>query len=845
MAVTPSDQEATSTVSWWKFYHPPKSAFDEIVTSENKLRDHWEFLIRSLEGLGPQELQQRTDSLQHLLRQSGATYNVYGDPQGAERPWPLDPIPVLITSTEWSHIERGLAQRAELLDLILRDLYSNRRLIKNSIIPPEVIYKHPGFLRPCHGTIHPERGLILYAADLVRGPDGTMQILGDRGPNPSGAGYALENRVSLSRAFPSLFRDSHVHRLAMFFRTMRTTLRNLAPESNEMPFIVVLTPGPAHETYFEHAYMANYLGYLLVQNTDLVVLDQCVWFRSLEGLQKVDVILRRVDDDFCDPLELRGDSLLGVPGLLQAIRSRNVSVVNPLGASVLQNPPLMTFLPQIAKYFLGEELLLPSTPSWWCGNPQHREHIIANLDRMVIKPIYPNPQIHYRFGSQLSVKERDRWIAKLRQNPHEYIGQEQVELSTTPLISKGRLEPRRMGIRSFLVSRGDEYVVMPGGLTRVSPGMDDLVVSNQHGGLSKDTWILASEPEKSISLFTRPTYSMQAHQDRSVSRRIAENMFWIGRYLQRSESAVRWSRKVMMLNLEHEVQNADPCIIGLVQAIAYQTASTPDFVSRHLTQQPTTQISFQNNFLAAQHNGSLIYNIKSLTQAARSIQDQLSDDIWHVIDTLNREMELVAAPSQTLESLDRLILAFAAFRGVTKDSMGYGMGRRFWEMGRQMEWALNLINLLQSTIVHTHDISDLTLQVLLDVEDSHVIYRHRYSMEPHPQSVMEMIVQDASNPRSIATQLMVLHEHVSALAKSQKSENSKLEQLIMEGLRQLRLAQLNPIENKSDVETVQSVFRQLLYDLVSMLHQFSDALSDSYLRPLELPRQLEGANDSL
>jgi uncharacterized circularly permuted ATP-grasp superfamily protein len=373
-------------------YCAPPEVYDEMCSAPGSPRPHWDYVIRALGALGTQELGRRAQEARRLLRDNGVTYNVYHASRGEERPWVLDPIPVLLTSQEWSTVETGLSQRAELLNLILADLYGPKRLIRQGLLPPELVYSYPGFLLPCEG-IRPtsERYLSLYTADLARAPSGSFWVIGDRTQAPSGAGDALENRVVLSRVLPSLYRDAQVHRLALFFRTLRATLVAMAPRSQDNPRIVLLTPGPGNETYFEHAYLAQYLDYTLVQGGDLTVRDGRVWLKTLDGLQPVEVILRRVDDTFCDPLELRKDSLLGTPGLVQAARLKQIAIANPLGSGVLENPGLMAFLPGIARYLLGEELRIPSVATWWCGTKQECSYVLAHLERLVIKPIFPHP----------------------------------------------------------------------------------------------------------------------------------------------------------------------------------------------------------------------------------------------------------------------------------------------------------------------------------------------------------------------------------------------------------------------------------------------------------------------
>ncbi len=342
-------------------------------------RPHWHALMDALEQLGPEELDRRTTRAEDRIRENGITYNVYSDPLGANRPWQIDLVPFLIEAAEWRTIEAGVVQRAELLSRLLQDLYRDQHLIKEGHFPPALLYANPAFLRPLVGVAVPDHGYLhMMAVDLARSPNGRWWVLANRTQAPSGSGYALENRLIVSDVLPDLFRNSNVLRLASFFRAQRDALASLSPREN--PRIVLLTPGRFNETYFEHSYLAKYLNFTLVEGHDLTVRDRCVFLKTVAGLEQVDVILRRVDDNFCDPLELRGDSLLGVSGLVEAIAARNVQVANALGSGLVETAAVMPFLPGLARHLLGQELLLPSVATWWCGQPSALDRVIDNLD---------------------------------------------------------------------------------------------------------------------------------------------------------------------------------------------------------------------------------------------------------------------------------------------------------------------------------------------------------------------------------------------------------------------------------------------------------------------------------
>ncbi|HVO22048.1 MAG TPA: circularly permuted type 2 ATP-grasp protein [Candidatus Margulisiibacteriota bacterium] len=828
-------------------YHPVAQLYDEMCLASGDLRPHWDYLIRSLEALGAEDFQRRCLDVRRLLHENGVTYNVYADPQAEERLWPLDPIPVLLPSTEWSTIEHALIQRAELLDLLLADLYGPQQLIQKGILPPELIYAHPGFLRPCCGVpglkgFH----LPLYAADLARTPDGSVRVIGDRTQAPSGAGYALENRIVLSRVLPSLYRDSHVHRLALFFRALRTTLHHLDPHQQDNPHIVLLTPGPDNETYFEHAFLANYLGYPLVHGSDLVMRDNRVWLNALDGLKPVDVILRRVDSSFCDPLELRPDSLLGTPGLLQAVRLGQVTVVNPLGSSVLENPGLMAYLPALARELLDEELDIPSASTWWCGDPEQRRFVFEHLDRLVIKPILPHPSTSTVFGAALSTQERWALAERIRAEPHLFVGQEHLALSTAPVVAGGHLEPRPMVLRAFAVARDEGYVVMPGGLSRVAPSTDTWVVSNQFGGVSKDVWVLASEPERQVSLLAMTHHPITLMRDGDdVPGRVADDLFWLGRYTERTEGSVRLLREVLLRLLGAEQAPYDESLPLLLRAVTQQTATFPGFVGDGAPQRlQAPESELLGVILDAKRPGSLRYDIDHLVRVGRAVRDRLSSDSSRVINGLNRELRRPCELSAVLEALQRLITLLAAFAGLSGESMSRGQGWRFLEVGRHLERAVHTVTLLQSAFVAAPTSASSIWEALLAVAHSVKTYRRRYRSQVQPGAVLDLLLLDESNPRSVAYQLLRLEELVGALSPAAEHRRSAAGRLTLAALTHVRLfdvaslaapAALPPGAPPADEAPS---LEALLTRLALLLTQLSDELTLRYFSHAESPHQL-------
>jgi uncharacterized circularly permuted ATP-grasp superfamily protein/uncharacterized alpha-E superfamily protein len=833
------------------WYRTEPGCFDEMWVSDNQLRPHWEYFTASLRALGCSELEHRRQEAGRLLRENGVTYNVYGDPEGVNRPWELDPVPLLISSEEWSHIERGLIQRAELLNLILHDIYGARELIKKRLIPLELIYGHRGFLRACDQVKLPgEHQLITYAADLARGPTGSMWVLSDRTQAPSGAGYALENRMAMGRIFPSLFRDCHVHRLALFFRALRTSLSDIAPHNKEDPNIVVLTPGPRNETYFEHAYLASYLGYNLVQGADLTVRDERVWLKSLDGLMPVDIILRRVDDHFCDPLELREDSQLGVPGLLHAARCGNVSIVNPLGSSVLENPGLMAFLPVICKHLLGQELRIPSIATWWCGHPKERDYVLNNIDKLVIKPIYRHPASKPVFGNKLSKKEKETLKARIKTNPHVFMGQEQASISTTPSLGQGRLEPRHAVLRSFLVAREGDYSVMPGGLTRVASSQGTMVISNQAGGVSKDTWVLASEPEKQVSLWLQATGEQMIAARTSFPSRVVENLFWVGRYVERAEAASRLLRT--LLQKYNETREFDDgtsvaCLHTLLYALTNLTGTYPGFANpdnNQLLAQPNDELL--DVALNVQRTGSLYSSLRAMIHAVYAVRDLWSNDTWRIIDDVDETWgRLSKLPDIGLhllpDELDRLMVLLSAFSGLTMESMTREQGWLFLDIGRRLERGIMLNSLLRSTLVskHSEGVEYQLLESLLLTHESLMTYRRRYRAYMEQRTVLDLMLMDETNPRSLIYQMDRLQQHISVLPREKVfSRVSQEERLILEAMSQLRLSDTTQLAQIAQDAPMNTQLDQRLARISNLLARLSDTLTKYYFSHVEGPQQL-------
>ncbi len=736
-------------------YAAPEGRFDELLAEPGRPRAHWDAFVRALAERSEREVSDTLSLTERQIREHGITYNVYADAQGAHRPWEVDPIPLVLPADEWETIAAGIEQRADLLNRVLGDLYGPQTLLKDGSIPPSVIFGHRGFLSAAEG-LRPAGGrhLLQYAADLARSPDGRWWVVNDRTQAPSGSGYALENRLVVSRVFPQMFRDLHVQHLATFFDALRASLLHWAPRGDGPTRIVLLTPGPYNETYFEHALLARYLGFALVEGSDLAVRDDRVWLKTIDGLQRVHAIVRRQDDDYCDPLELRSDSALGVAGLTDCARRGNVLLANALGSGVLESGALLGFLPGLSKKLLGEPLLLPSIATWWLGEPAAFEDAWRRPERLLVKPIERSPSEPSIAVGPLSPAEREALRGRIAERPQHYIAQEWVRVSQAPVLegtTLGALAARTIGLRVFAVATPSGWRVMPGGLTRVAGDDDSPTIAMQRGGRSKDTWVLSEGPvnaEFSL-LSTTVTAADLVTAEATLPSRAAESLFWFGRYGERCDATARLLRVAI-------AQVLDDSRAHLGIAPAWTLAERLGIVEA--SRNPARALR-----RAATHaDGALSQRLGSLSRVAFSLRDRMSVDHWRTLNRLIADPALKREPAlpMTLVWLDRAITSMMTLSGFVLDGMTRGIGWRFVSMGRRVERLSTMCSALQVAIDEGRTDE---LDWLLDLADSSVTYRSRYLAAPEWLPVLDMVVRDESNPRSIAFQAKGLADFIARL----------------------------------------------------------------------------------
>lgn len=830
MSVATETDPPTVPAGIFAGYGAAAPGYDEMRDASGTPRPHWQRVVHSLERMGVAEVRNRAEQARRIIREHGVTYNIYADAQGAERPWELDIVPLIIPPAEWARLEAALIQRATLFNRILGDLYGPQTLLHERRLPPPLVYANYGFLRPLRGVPVPGGvRLFLHAVDLARSPDGQWWALADRTQAPSGVGYALENRIVLSRILPDEFRDCRVLRLALFFQQLRDTLRKLSPRNRESPNIVLLTPGEFNETYFEQAYLSRYLGFSLVEGNDLTVRDRKVFIKTLEGLQQVDVILRRVDDSYCDPLELRAESLLGVAGLVEAVRSGNVTVANSLGSGLVETPALMAFLPGLCQHLLGEQLKLPSVATWWCGQRPEFNYVREHLGEVVLKRAFASMQGEPVFGEKLTDYKRGTLLEEMARVPYQFVGQEQVELSRAPAWADHGTVPRPLVLRAFVAATGDGYTVMPGGLTRISQSAENPIVSMQRGGGSKDTWVLTDGPVNTFSLLRPPPRAIRRELTAAeVPSRVADDLFWLGRYAERLEGTLRLLRcAVRQLSGETSAEQTPErsVLVKILVGVGLLPADVPATAALEEVEKDILYLIYKAN-----RPGSIPGVISSIRQALTGVRDRLSVDTWRILARLQthaRTRPHRNPVADALDLIDTLIVDLAAFSGMEMENMTRGHGWRFLDFGRRLERALHIAGLLESGLSADSN-SPAMLESLLEVADSSITYRRRHLAQVQLHGVLQLLLKDETNPRALAFQLCALREHsknlpAAPLAGSGEMEGAQVMRLL-ERIRHLDVMEMAEAQQRGDA----AGFQKLVLDIKAGLAGLSDTLTHHY-----------------
>ena len=676
----------------------------------------------------------------------------------------LDPVPLVVDAQDWARLGRALEQRAKVLELVLDDLFGPQRLLAGGHLPTQAILTHREYLRGCVGIASPgSHRLVLYAADIARSTTGAVTVTADRTQMPSGIGHSVQNREVMARIQPESLHEAGVLPIEDWLDACRAALGALAPADIEQPRIVMMTPGASVRTHTEHAYLARTMGFTLVEPSDLTVRDAKVWLKSVAGLEPVHVILRLVPSPDCDPLELWTDSVLGVAGLVEACRRQNVAVANPLGSGVGECAALLPFMPRLTRTLLGEEPLIESAPTWWCGEPTGLSHVLVNLDTLLIRSRDPVAGRHTRFGRLLSASEREELAAQITADPSQFVGQEEVDIATRPSFDTDRVVDRPTITRAFMVRDHDGYRCMEGGLTLTHDRAESITFNNHL--ISKDTWVTSPTHVPSHDPVVRPSAGLAPIDLRSsITSRAAESMFWIGRNLERSHAAIRLVRAVSLMNeTRYDLKDDSDwtwswTVDRLVNAVVGVPWPPPE--DAESTPEPTTAELLTGALVDRSRVRSLSTSLYFLMQNAASVRELFSADSWRLLSQISGHHAQLGAddPEAAAERAYATVTPLLALSGVISDSMVRDPGWRFLDIGRRIDAASLVATTLGAALVDDppSHLASPFLDAILNTWDGLIAYRRRYRSDVDPALLIDLLVTDQSNPRSVRSQLSAL-----------------------------------------------------------------------------------------
>jgi uncharacterized circularly permuted ATP-grasp superfamily protein/uncharacterized alpha-E superfamily protein len=831
----------------------PTLAYDELRDRDGSIRPHWRPYFEYLDSIGVAEAKLRWTKAKQLLQENGASYDTHGDQSSAERPWRLSPIPLMISPSDWQMLARGIAQRARLFNCLIADIYGPQRTLLDGDLPSELVFDNPRFLRAIHGQILPRNHwLPIYGVELIRCPDGQFRAIEDLTQAPAGMGYALENRVVVAQTLPDLIRHCNIERFVSFFRLFGERLQDAAPHNRDAPRVALLTPGPFSTTYFEQAYLAKHLGIALVQGEDLAVRNDRVYLKTLGGLQPVDVLLRRVFDDYCDPLELRPESQLGVPGFVQAARAGNVIALNPLGTGVVETPAVLGYLPQICRKLLREELLLASVPTYYFGDRAQASQALDEFEHMVVKPTHPVRSTGSLFVHQLNTAERHQLRQQIEAAPQQFVAQRFIPSSRTPVVAEGELRNRACVLRCFAnANQPNDYQIMPGGLALVAPNDSDVAVSIRMGARSKDVWVVSEEPINEGTIVSAPNLSVELSRGGGdLPSRVADNLYWLGRYTERAEAIGRLARvvgtRLLELPSERDTKRNAVCSRLLLALRCHQlNLLTQPIPEEREFDEDTAESEFVTAVCDANFNGSVVNALRSALRVSRVVRDRVSYDTWRVLSSLDEMITRLAAESshrdlsRLTDELNRVIVTLAGFSGLVMESMTRGFAWRFLDMGRRMERAVSLVLLLRSTLVEPSTREAALIEAVLDVADSGMTYRRRYPAGLQTAPAVDLLLADETNPRGVIFQLKTLAQHIAALPPiSIQGVRSNQERIVLSATSQIELADLDSLCQIGATTNRRSGLELILGSLTTLLPRLSDSLSETYLYHANVARHL-------
>lgn len=821
-----------------------ESPFDEVYDTHKKIRECWKDIIHDIENSGVELLNKKRAELDWHLEDNGVTYNVYDETtKSSNRSWSLDPIPFVIDEDEWEHIREGLKQRATLFNLILKDLYSEQKLIKENIVPAEVIFGNKGFCSEVFDFGEKEDfNLYLYATDIARGPDGKMWVISDKASAPSGLGYALENRLTMNVVSNELYPNVPKKKLTSFMKDYKDLLVKLT--GGDMSSAAFLTPGPHNETYFEHAYLSAYLGINIVQGADLLTKNGSLWLKSMKGLKKINTLIRRVDDRFCDPLELKNDSYLGIAGLVDVMREDNINMINPIGSDILENIGLNPFMEKIAEYFLKEKLILPQIATWWCGHKKELDYVVKNLDKLIIKKIDRTDKIQIYLGRKLSDSKREELLELLQRNPYQYVAQEEIGFSSVPYFENGRVEPRMAVIRTFCLKKEDDYSVMNGGLVRVAAHKDHLFVSSKNGGISKDLWILGKDDVEIDSSSMLQVNRYVATSIDQITTLKAENLFWLGRYVSRSIGTTRLILHVIkkLTNFyRYEVKTSIDSQLILQKALTHMTMTYPGFLdkenNKNINLFPMREIT--SVIKNRERIGSLASTIEMLSNANINLKDLLALESSKLFDRMQQEwgMFLYRKSDSILtltNELEKTLVYLMAYKELVNESIFKEQGLIIYEIGYKIEDALLLIAKARPMLCLKLD--KLTgrdvLEDMLNSMESFNAYRAHYKSSLTSKNVVEFLIFNTQFPKSLTNIVNSLLKEFQLLPKT-KETLTTYEEVMIEAQSILESIDFDALFDIKDNEGVYMKLDTILSHLSELFLKCSNTFSNTYFSHYE------------
>lgn len=833
-------------------------AFDETRDQSGNIKLGWQQVLDHCAQLDDAQIARHQNEINRQLRTNGIAYNAVSNKQVDDRPWQLDLIPLVIESNDWSTLSAGIVQRAQLKKALLHDLYGKQRVIKDGVLPPGVVFSHNGYLRVSQQLPGIDE-LPFFGIDVSRSPSGNWHVVDDISQAPRGLGYALENRLVLSRTMPWLFRQNTVSRLAHYFRSLQ---HHLAHNTNGDERCVILAYGSTHPYYFEYAYLAKYLGYTLVELSDLTVRDERVYLKTVAGLQRVDVILRFIKDEDADPLAVTNNQSIGIPGLLQAIQAKNVKVINPLGVAVIENPALNAYLQPLCRYYLGEDVKLLSTPTYWLGNKEQRARIKSRQAQLLYRNVNTlgaliDPQA-------LSATDQEALFAKINILPSSYIAQERVDRSHAPTLLDEKRSQRQLTLRSYLIDKDGGYEVMAGGLCILDSTSNGGRATRDSFEGSKDVWVLSAASITDDALMLAANETLETAQlEGELPSRVADNLFWLGRYAEKTENTIRvltvllnkfLSDEPLAISSTSDASGELPLsIIVLLRTLAEITDTSPDIVSKQNgIERANPSREIHEMLVNNQLYGTLANTIGNVRGTSNQLRDRLSLELMRVLNDLDDNQKQIQAtlaeihhsdlltingdvlPS-LIERLEAMLVTLAAFTGLAQENLTHGDNWRFIMMGKRTERAHQSIAVIKVFMQHDRDNTHL-LETLLRLFDSTITYRTRYRSTLNSMLVTHSLLLDEVNPRSVAYQFRCIDEDVKNLPGRRGSNYQEpLLRLSTAGLSRVRLADtedlLSSSSKRQTMDTFLSVLARIPIDLTT-------ALTATYFTHSELQRSL-------